>query len=144
MGHEARPPASSESLVLVAAAVVRRDGRFLVGRRPPGKRHGNRWEFPGGKVRHGESLAAAVTRELREELGLQVTGLDRVLFEARDPGSRFLIRFVEARVFGVPRAREHSEVAWCDEKALNELELAPADRRFVESVVGAGGHVPEP
>ncbi len=130
---DAPPPTSP---VLVAAAVVLEAGRFLVGRRPAEKRHGGRWEFPGGKVRPGETVSAALGRELHEELGVHVQTLERTLFETMDPGSPYLIRFVETRVRGTPSAREHSELAWCDANDLDRLDLAPADRRFVDALLG--------
>ena len=59
--------------VEVAAAVIeRRDGSFLLARRPAGKPYAGWWEFPGGKVERGEPAAAALARELREELGIDV------------------------------------------------------------------------
>jgi mutator protein MutT len=115
----------------VMAAVIRREGRLLLGRRPDHKRHGGLWEFPGGKVESGESDQQAVERELSEELGLSTTSVGRVLFESQDPDSTFLIRFVAVEVAGDPRALEHSEIGWFDLEALRNLRLAPSDSRFV-------------
>lgn len=62
-----------QSVVEVVAAVIeRRDGSFLLARRPEGKVYAGYWEFPGGKVEAGESLGDALARELREELGIEV------------------------------------------------------------------------
>lgn len=55
---------------MVAAALQRADGRWLLHRRPPHKHHGGLWEFPGGKVDPGEVPVNALVRELREELGI--------------------------------------------------------------------------
>ena len=60
------------SLVVVAAALVDRDGRLLVQRRPEGLAMAGLWEFPGGKVESGEVPEAALIRELEEELGIGV------------------------------------------------------------------------
>lgn len=136
------PSDEREGLIHVIAAVVCRDGRFLLARRPEGKRHGGLWEFPGGKVAAGESPLAAVRRELREELGMRVTDLGRLLFETRDPGTPFLLRFLEVRAEGEPRALEHEEVGWYAREALSDMPLAPGDARFVaERLVpdGEGG-----
>jgi 8-oxo-dGTP pyrophosphatase MutT (NUDIX family) len=62
----------------VLAAVIRRQDRYLVCRRPAHKRHGGLWEFPGGKLEPGETLLEAARRELREELGAEVSDLPLV------------------------------------------------------------------
>jgi len=125
--------------VLVLAAVIERDGRYLVGRRPESKRHAGLWEFPGGKVRPGESPRAGLARELREELGIDLLSLGRVLFERRDPGSPFLIRFAAVVAKGEPRTLEHTDLAWQGPDALVRLALAPTDAAFVREVLLAGG-----
>ena len=119
--------------VRVLAAVIRRDGRYLVGRRPTGKRHEGLFEFPGGKVHPGESDAQALGRELAEELDLVLEEAGRVLFSAADPGSRFRVHFVEVRARGTPAALEHVELRWAtaEELAADRLPLAPSDARFV-------------
>jgi 8-oxo-dGTP pyrophosphatase MutT (NUDIX family) len=116
------------------AAVIRRDDRYLVGRRPPTKRHGGLWEFPGGKLLDGESRLDAATRELDEELGLGVVSLGRLLFSVEDPGSPFVIEFHETDVSGTPRALEHTEIGWFTMDELARMELAPADARFVRNL----------
>jgi 8-oxo-dGTP pyrophosphatase MutT (NUDIX family) len=118
----------------VVAAVIRRDGRYLVGRRPPAKRHGGLWEFPGGKVLEGESRLDAAARELDEELGLAVISLGRLLFSVEDPGSPFMIEFHETDAAGHPRALEHTELGWFTPAELAEMDLAPADARFVRNL----------
>jgi 8-oxo-dGTP diphosphatase len=115
----------------VLAAVIRRNDRYLVGRRPPAKRHGGLWEFPGGKVLEGESRHDAAARELDEELGLEVVSLGRLLFAVEDAGSPFVIEFYETDVSGSPRALEHTELGWFTVAELAGMNLAPADARFV-------------
>ncbi|TLZ37802.1 MAG: (deoxy)nucleoside triphosphate pyrophosphohydrolase, partial [Gammaproteobacteria bacterium] len=60
-------------MLVVAAALYDASGRVLIAQRPPGKHLPGRWEFPGGKVADGEDELAALARELREELGVEVT-----------------------------------------------------------------------
>lgn len=117
--------------VRVLAAVIERDGRWLVGRRPEGKRHGGLWEFPGGKLHRGETLLDAARRELAEELALRALSLGRTLFTARDGDAPFVIDFTEVVVAGAATAIEHSEIAWLGLPELEALPLAPADRAFV-------------
>lgn len=119
-----------DDAIPVVAAVVRRGGRYLLGRRPEHKRHGGLWEFPGGKLLEGESRLAAARRELAEELGLEVVSLGALLHSVRDPGAPYLIEFVEVEVLGEPSAHEHSRVAWFTAAELGALALAPADACF--------------
>ena len=141
-GHpesEAPPGLGTGFLVPVVAAVVERSGRFLVCRRPYEKRHGGLWEFPGGKLRPGEDLLSAARRELGEELDLEVTGLGRELFRARDPGSRFMVVFVEVEAVGDPRPVEHTALGWFSADDLADVELAPTDGLFARSVLTGRG-----
>jgi len=68
----------------VIAAVIVRGGRYLVGQRPDGKRHGGLWEFPGGKLDPGETLLHAARRELGEELGMGAVSVGEILYSASD------------------------------------------------------------
>jgi mutator protein MutT len=130
---------SNDVIRVVAAAIVDGD-RLLVCQRPPHKRHGGLWEFPGGKREPGESDADAVGRELGEELGVTAAEVGPELFATRDPGSPFLIVFLPVRIVGAPSCREHTALCWGTPTELAQLPLAPGDRRFVETLLaGRGG-----
>lgn len=120
----------------MVAAVVERDGTYLLALRPRHKRHGGLWEFPGGKVAPGESDADALERELAEELGVEVGAVGAPLFSRRDRGTPFSIRFLRVEIQGEPRAHEHDEVRWVPAAELGELPLAPVDRIFVVEFLG--------
>ena len=131
------PPerAKGGGTIPVVAAVIRRaDGAMLLARRPREKRHGGLWEFPGGKVREGESFGDALRRELSEELSVELTEAGDALFSARDPGLEFLVHFVDAEIRGEPVGREHSEVRWIPRHDLSSLPMAPADRAFAAAL----------
>lgn len=66
----------SDEKIPVVAAVISRDDRYLVARRPDHKRHGRRWEFPGGKLKPDESKDEGIRRELSEELRLEVVSVE--------------------------------------------------------------------
>lgn len=119
-------------LTSVLAAVVQRDDKYLVCQRPSHKRHGNLWEFPGGKLEPGETHFEAARRELAEELGVAVLAVRSPLFSIADPGSEFLIEFVPATIDGDPTCLEHSDMQWMSLDQLPSLELAPSDRQFVD------------
>jgi 8-oxo-dGTP diphosphatase len=124
------------AVVRVVAAVIRRGDDYLVCQRPAHKRHGGLWEFPGGKLLPGESLAAAARRELAEELGVEVTATGAVRHAAADPGSAFVIEFLEVTITGTPRPTEHAQIAWMAAAALAALPLCPSDRAFVATLAG--------
>jgi 8-oxo-dGTP diphosphatase len=119
--------------IRVIAAVVAREGRFLVCQRPQTKRHGGLWEFPGGKCEPGEADQEAIGRELREELGVDVVEVSEEAFAIDDPGSAFRIAFLPVTIRGEPVCHEHTALLWGDLAELAQLPLAPSDRRFVES-----------
>jgi mutator protein MutT len=113
--------------------VVKRSDTYLVCLRPAHKRHGGHWEFPGGKLEGSETHFDAAKRELAEELGVEVTGVDRVALSVADVGSDFVIDFVLTRIAGEPKAIEHTDIRWVSEGELHKLDLAPSDRHFVET-----------
>lgn len=124
-------------LVRVLAAVICRDGRYLLALRPSGKRHAGYWEFPGGKVEAGESDFEAMTRELREELDVTLESLGNELCTRRDGESVFEITFVEAHIAGEPRAVEHAVLAWVAPRDMSRYPLAPSDVSCAERLSGA-------
>ncbi|GLC24775.1 pyrimidine (deoxy)nucleoside triphosphate pyrophosphohydrolase [Roseisolibacter agri] len=131
--HIARVPTDT---IRVIAAVIANGDRLLVCQRPPHKRHGGLWEFPGGKCEPGESDADAADRELREELGISVVSTGAELAAFHDPGSPFLIAFVPVEIEGEPVCHEHMALFWGTPEELAVLPLAPTDRRFVGVLLG--------
>ncbi len=130
------PEASAEpAAIRVLAAVIERDGRYLICQRPLHKRHGGLWEFPGGKLEPGESDAQAANRELQEELGVTVTAVGEEQYLAHDAGSPFHIAFVPVTIVGQPACLEHAALAWTTPDEMSRYDLAPSDRRFVEAVL---------
>lgn len=102
-------------IVEVAAAVIlRADGAFLLAKRPPGKVYAGWWEFPGGKVEAGEPAVQALSRELHEELGIEVLRawpwLTRVFTY---PHATVRLNFFRVTEWeGDPRPREGQDLAW--------------------------------
>ena len=123
-------------MIHVVAAVVRNGERLLLCQRPEGKRHGGLWEFPGGKVLDGESFADAARREMIEELGVYARTVGGELGRFQDEGSDFLIHFLAVEIDGEPIAHEHQAIGWFLPDEARRLALAPADRGFVESLLG--------
>ena len=119
---------------VVAALIYDELGRVLVTQRPAGKSRAGQWEFPGGKIEGGESGAEALRRELREELGVQVTAARSLLELAHEyPEQQVLLSawIVEA-MQGVPCGLEGQSLRWALPAALRSLPLLPADLPIVE------------
>ena len=110
--------------IRVLAAVVVENGRYLVCQRPSHKRHGGLWEFPGGKLEAGETLATAAQRELLEELDVATVSVGEPIYSVHDEGSPFVIDFV-------PTCLEHADIRWGSLEDIRQLDLAPSDRKFV-------------
>ena len=117
--------------IRVVAAVIERDGHYLITQRRPAAIMPLLWEFPGGKIDQGETEVDAVTRELLEEFGVETMSVGRVLYECRDPGSPFRVRFLNVGIRGEPEPTEHTEIGWFEPDSLSTLDLAPCDARFV-------------
>jgi len=118
-----------DRLTKVVAAVVSRDGRYLLARRPLHKHHGGLWEFPGGKIHKGETATDAIKRELHEELGVNVVSIGKTFAILSD--ELIQIRFLAVDIKDEPVALEHSELRWCNLPELTNVDLAPIDKRFV-------------
>ena len=126
---EARP---SLPMVLVAAvALVDRDGRVLLARRPEGKSMAGLWEFPGGKIEPGETPETALIRELHEELGINTWSscLAPLTFASHAYETFHLLMplFVCRKWHGVPTPHEGQALKWVSPAALRDYPMPPAD-----------------
>ena len=118
--------------IRVIAAVIAKGDKLLICQRPPHKRHGGLWEFPGGKLEPGEDDKTAARRELAEELGIHVESVGKAELEIADTGSQFLIAFIPVEASGTPVCHEHIALTWGTPWELASLPLAPSDRQYVE------------
>lgn len=121
------------TVLVVAAAMQASDGRWLMHRRPPEKHHGGLWEFPGGKVDDGENPRDALSRELCEELGIEVDSdsLEPVTFAAGEHETGLqrivILLYTVPAWHGEPQALEGGEVGWFDSVEIAALAMPPLD-----------------
>ena len=127
----------NKPIPVVAAVIEDSAGRVLVAQRPAHKHLALKWEFPGGKIEPGESPVAALVRELREELGIEIEILRALPESTHDYGSvtiamlPFACRLTPGSAD--PHAHEHIALRWVTPTELAEVDLAPADWPIVAS-----------
>lgn len=128
-------PAAIPTVLVVAVALIDIDGRVLIAKRPAGKQLAGMWEFPGGKVEPGERPEAALIRELREELGIEVSEscLAPFVFASHAYDSFHLLMplYLCRRWSGTVVAREHEALAWVKPNKLSDYPMPPADEPLV-------------
>ena len=130
------PPGLKPHILVVAGALFDRQRRVLIAQRPPGKHMAGRWEFPGGKVATGETEGAALTRELREELGVEVTASRPFMRLAHSYDDRHveLSMWIVESFNGEPRSLDGQRLKWVQPAHLGDEDILEADRPFVEAV----------
>ncbi|MFP5409491.1 MAG: Nudix family hydrolase [Gammaproteobacteria bacterium] len=123
-------------LNVVAAVLTQPDGSVLLAQRPPGKAYAGYWEFPGGKVEAGESLEAALARELQEELGIAIATPCRWITRVFEyPHATVRLNFF--RVFawqGEPHPHEGQVFSWQQPARVSVAPLLPANFPIVKAL----------
>ncbi|MBN1140392.1 MAG: (deoxy)nucleoside triphosphate pyrophosphohydrolase [Deltaproteobacteria bacterium] len=123
--------------LIVTAAVLRKDGRILITRRPEGKRHAGFWEFPGGKLEDGETPPEGLRREIAEELGLEIEVLEifEVVHHRYDWGPVLILAY-DCRPRGASiRNLGVAEHRWVAPAELAAYPLLPADVPIVRKLI---------
>lgn len=137
--QDARPvrrPKKPTPLHEVVTGVIRRDGRYLLGKRPAEGLLGGLWEFPGGKVQPGETHAEALRRELREELGVEATP-GKLIAAVSHAYTHFRVRlhvYACTIASGEPEARVHAELRWVSRADFDQYAFPTANRKFLDLV----------
>ena len=120
----------------VVAALIGREGKLLICRRPAHNARALLWEFSGGKVEAGETKEEALVRECREELGIRVrvgavyAGVTHVYPDLTIHLTLFRASVAE----GEPQPLEHSEVRWVTPQEIEAFDFCPADREIVHTI----------
>jgi 8-oxo-dGTP diphosphatase len=126
-------------LLVVAVALIDADDRILVARRPPGKQLAGLWEFPGGKVDPNERPEAALIRELREELGIEVKEpcLAPLTFASHGYEDFHLLMplYVCRRWQGLVTPREGQALKWLRARQLRDIPMPPADEPLIPALI---------
>lgn len=119
-------------ILVVAAAVIEREGAFLVTRRLAGAHLEGCWEFPGGKCDAGETLEACLVREIREELDAAVVvGAELFTIAHEYPGRIVQLHFFRCELRDDPRPALGQAMQWARREDLPRLEFPPADAELI-------------
>lgn len=120
----------------VTAAIIKKDGKILICQRPEGKKLAGMWEFPGGKMEHGETPEEGLVRELREELGFEARVGKIIDAQAEYGVGEFIILYYEVEIAsGEPAALEHAQIKYVLPEELNSYEFPRTDSAVVKKLV---------
>jgi mutator protein MutT len=126
-------------VIEVVAAVIEREGSFLLTRRQAGVHLEGMWEFPGGKIDAGESHAAALRRELREELDVDVDVHGLVFRTSHEYDDRSVaLYFYDCSLKGTPTPLLGQEMRWVPRGELAALGFPPADAELITLLTTSG------
>jgi len=124
-------------VTIVVAAVIEESGTFLVTRRQKGVHLAGLWEFPGGKIDEGETHAEALTREIREELDVDVDVGDLVFHVTHEYEDRVVaLYFYLCTLRGTPRPLLGQQMQWVPRARLATLGFPPADEALITLLTG--------
>ena len=124
--------------IVVVAAVIEQDGRFLVARRLAGTHLAGYWEFPGGKVHEGETESEALRREILEELNAGIGDTRKIFQTAHAYPDRVVeLHFYRGALTAEPQPMLGQELRWIARDEFGALEFPPADAELIDGLVNA-------
>lgn len=125
----------------VVAALIKKEGKILVGQRPENHSLAGQWEFPGGKIEPGESPEQALARELSEELGIEAQVGDLKLACTHSYGEvGIIIMFFEVNFWkGQPKAKHHLMLEWIYPSELKTRPIPEANQKILPRIFRALG-----
>ena len=125
------------TVIEVVGAIIKEDGKYLVGQRAAHKTQGGLWEFMGGKIEPGETPEEALQRECREELALEIEGLriiDSVIHEYPEKTIRLTLLECRPKVGSIPQALEHQAIRWVTPEEMRGMPFCPADAELISKL----------
>ena len=128
-----------KTVLVSAVALFDADGRVLLTQRPEGKHMAGMWEFPGGKVEPGELPEAALSREIREELGVEICercAAPLTFVSHQYENFHLLMMLYVCRKWeGIPQSLEGQAITWKFPREMTSLPMPPADLPLVAALI---------
>jgi mutator protein MutT len=127
---------STEIIPVLAAIIFNAEGKILIARRRKGISQELKWEFPGGKLRAGESPEFCLMREINEELGIdiEIRGIFHAVNHSYPDKNILLVAFLTELKSGEIRLKDHCEISWMELSALADYDFSLADIPIVEKL----------
>lgn len=127
----------NKKVVNVAVGVVEHQGKILVAKRASAQHQGGLWEFPGGKIEQGETVFAALKRELLEEVDIEIANSSPLINIEHDYGDKCVALHVlhVTEFSGEAKGLEGQPVAWVDKTKLAELEFPEANKAIITAIL---------
>ena len=128
-----------EKVIEVVGGIIRRNGKYLFGKRPLDKSQGGLWEFVGGKIEPGETPEQALVRECREEIALPIVNVRfrvDVTHAYPDRTVHLILMDCEPAPNAEPVALEHAALGWYAPDEIGGLEFCPADVELLPVLFG--------
>jgi len=139
-GKEKQPLRNSKfrtrNLIAASAALIFRDGRLLITQRHAKSHLGGLWEFPGGKLNAGETFEQCLVREIREELGVEISvgEMFEDIFHAYPEKSVHLKFFICKILRNEPQPLDCAALKWIEKTQMADWEFPPADAKLLEKL----------
>jgi len=121
------------TVVHVAVGVIYREQKFFITKRSASAHQGDKWEFPGGKVEANETVAQALSRELKEEINIDILACQPLVKISHDYGDKKVLLevFVVDQFNGEPSAQEGQSQQWCNLAELSLLDFPKANKEII-------------
>ena len=130
-----------KEIVLVTSAIMEIGGLFLITQRPAGESLAGKWEFPGGKLKFGETLEECVRREIKEELGIKVKEAKEIFgvsYTMHNEGKRQIILIALRCRLSSDNIKTAVRHAWVKPQDLSDYDFCEADWSFVKKLQREG------
>jgi len=116
-------------MINVVAAIIKKNNKYLIAQRNRNKHMGLKWEFPGGKVDNNETFEDALSREIKEELNIEIN-IHKKFTEEKYKDTKIdvtLHYYLCSEKSGTIKLNEHENIAWVEKKEFNHYDFAEGD-----------------